>query len=570
MLSCIVGVKSINSFDYEEAKLREWSNKEILKCPECGERVIYCKGDYKVPYFKHEVGSECEGNSFSEPMTNEHIDGIAALYNRLKEIEGVENLEVEKYIANTKQRPDIYFEYKSERYCIEYQCSPISTEYNKRHELYELEGINDIWILGTEKYNFEAGKNHEECFVFTEKRIKAIENEIDGSESPLVYFDGVNMLKVNKNGFRPIIRNEYKYLFDNSPLKTIVGLTLSKVCIEDIDIEFMTVKENKSVNEIVSITHETIKECEKLVEKFKKDYSCEGYFRYNLSMDRFPMYEYKLDYMWCKEYYDIYCGRFIDDMDKILALIKKRNLINNVLKELELIYEEYNLSYNGYRRIISITNKKYKNIQVEIEDYDGDIEKIKDEISTIYLNKKSKVEEYEKLIIEVEKIKIDLNNFVYGLNVEFKNIVKAKISVVNCSNLEPDFEVICTTKGDYIIFKKRYKSSVDKVIDADIVKDELMLHIDNYIISAKIEHMIENMSLKDINIGSEYEHSNQTIVVDISYKGNYTYIYIKRSSINVMCYNYSSNYSMEINEFNILDIKNIIHNEIRRLRYGSI
>lgn len=220
MLSCIVGNKSINSFDYEEIKLREWSNKGILKCPECEEKVIYCNGDYKIPYFKHEVGSECSGNSYYEPMTEEHVDGIKTLYNRLKEIEGVQNLEVEKYIKNTKQRPDIYFEYKGNRYCIEYQCSPISTQYNKRHELYQLEGINDIWILGFDNFYIEEidalinkekrlleskkdrfwyriqeqidkyinMKNNKEV-VFQRKRAKSIEDEINYSDSPLIYYN---------------------------------------------------------------------------------------------------------------------------------------------------------------------------------------------------------------------------------------------------------------------------------------------------------------------------------------------------------------------------------------------
>ena len=221
MLSCIIGSKSINSFDYDEAKLREWSNKEILKCPECNERVIYCKGDYKIPYFKHEIGSECSGNKYYEPMTEEHINGIKMLYNRLKEIKGVGNLEVEKYIKNTKQRPDIYFEYEGERYCIEYQCSPISTQYNKRHELYQLEGINDIWILGFDNFHIEEidalinkekrlleskkdrvltymiqekidkyinMKNNKKV-TFERKRVKSIEDEINYSESPLIYYN---------------------------------------------------------------------------------------------------------------------------------------------------------------------------------------------------------------------------------------------------------------------------------------------------------------------------------------------------------------------------------------------
>lgn len=242
MLSCIIGGKSINSFDYDEAKLREWSNKEILKCPECNERVIYCKGDYKIPYFKHEIGSECSGNKYYEPMTEEHINGIKMLYNRLKEIKGVENLEVEKYIKNTKQRPDIYFEYEGERYCIEYQCSPISTQYNKRHELYQLEGINDIWILGTEKYNFEKFKEGDNTIDFEEKSIKTIEDEIDRGDSPLLYLKEGNILKIDEDGFIPVLRDEYKYFYKNSPLKKTVGMSLYKYNINDMNVDTLTIK----------------------------------------------------------------------------------------------------------------------------------------------------------------------------------------------------------------------------------------------------------------------------------------------------------------------------------------
>ena len=44
------------------------------------------------------------------------------------------------------------FKYKGRQCVLEFQCSPISTEYYERHELYQAAGINDYWILGTDKY----------------------------------------------------------------------------------------------------------------------------------------------------------------------------------------------------------------------------------------------------------------------------------------------------------------------------------------------------------------------------------------------------------------------------------
>lgn len=296
MLSCIIGVKSINSFDYEEAKLREWSNKGILRCPECGEKVIYCKGDYKVPYFRHEIGTSCDGgNSYYEPMTEEHIEGIRVLYNRLKEIEGVTNLEVEKYIKNTKQRPDIYFEYKDKRYCIEYQCSPISTQYNKRHELYQMEGIEDIWILGTDKYEFnERDKKDKDVLEFTEKKIKTIENEIDKSSKALLYMNNKRVYKPSKEGFTCVTRARgWGYKSYTEILKTKIKLKLESVLFENLDIEFLIKKNNKSVKEINKDITNTIVEVEKKVTEVNIKCKTDFIFQYNLDMDRFPIFTLK-------------------------------------------------------------------------------------------------------------------------------------------------------------------------------------------------------------------------------------------------------------------------------------
>lgn len=95
--------------------------------------------------------NKCE-DKYSESETEEHLNGKRDLFEWIKKQKGVSKAVLEGWIPETKQRPDITFEYNGRKYVIEYQCSPIATEYIERHQLYKSAGINDIWICGTEKY----------------------------------------------------------------------------------------------------------------------------------------------------------------------------------------------------------------------------------------------------------------------------------------------------------------------------------------------------------------------------------------------------------------------------------
>ena len=101
---------------------------------------------------------------------------------------------LEGWLPETHQRPDIMFRCNNEQYVLEFQCSPISSEYLERHELYQAANIHDIWILGTEKYNLDfSGRT----------RAKAIESYTD------IYFD-VNKKKFNI-GKNEIVGKLYNY-----------------------------------------------------------------------------------------------------------------------------------------------------------------------------------------------------------------------------------------------------------------------------------------------------------------------------------------------------------------------
>lgn len=153
ILTCKLGNEIINCYDgtHNKEQLKKWASKKILLCPACGKPYEYCHGEVKTPYFRHMDKNECE-DKYSESETEEHLNGKRDLFEWIKKQNGVTNAVLEGWIPETKQRPDIIFEYNGKKYVIEYQCSPIATEYVERHDLYKASGIIDIWILGTEKY----------------------------------------------------------------------------------------------------------------------------------------------------------------------------------------------------------------------------------------------------------------------------------------------------------------------------------------------------------------------------------------------------------------------------------
>lgn len=206
MVTAKIGDKDINCFDgrYSKDELKMWAEKNIIKCPVCGKPYEYCHGLINTPYFRHKDKAECE-YIYAEAETEEHIKGKVALYNWIKRQKGVTNAVLEAWLPETRQRPDIMFEYERQKYVIEYQCSPISTEYLERHDLYEADGIKDIWICGTEKYMQDG------------MRIKEIEKYAYGYYSVktgLFYFQNTHL------GYSKSLR----HLFYEIDLEDVMGL----------------------------------------------------------------------------------------------------------------------------------------------------------------------------------------------------------------------------------------------------------------------------------------------------------------------------------------------------------
>ena len=200
MLSCLVGEKRINLFDkkYDKLQLKKWADKNILICPACNKPYEYCHGVVKTPYFRHKDKQECI-DLYSETETQEHLRGKMDIYNWLIQQEPITDVELEGWLPLTKQRPDIMFKCNGEQYVIEYQCTPISTEYHERHELYQASGIKDVWILGTLKYLQLYHDGH------GSKRVSEIEKYTE------YYYDSINEMMLFRDSNIPSRMNKKTY-----------------------------------------------------------------------------------------------------------------------------------------------------------------------------------------------------------------------------------------------------------------------------------------------------------------------------------------------------------------------
>lgn len=114
-------------------------------CPACKGGLIFKKGTINQSHFSHKSNSHCQ--TFSEGETAEHMEGKLILYDWfLKENTDVQ---LEAFIPELNQRPDLLIHYKETKVAIEYQCSPISIEkIRTRTHGYKKMNITVIWILG--------------------------------------------------------------------------------------------------------------------------------------------------------------------------------------------------------------------------------------------------------------------------------------------------------------------------------------------------------------------------------------------------------------------------------------
>ncbi|AYG00760.1 competence protein CoiA [Lactococcus allomyrinae] len=110
-------------------------------CPACKTEVVLKNGNIKITHFAHKTLQNCE--SWTENESVQHLTLKKILYRWFKKSEKVE---VEKYLPELKQTPDLLV---NDKIAIEVQCSSLSLKRLKeRTENYQTHGYSVIWLMG--------------------------------------------------------------------------------------------------------------------------------------------------------------------------------------------------------------------------------------------------------------------------------------------------------------------------------------------------------------------------------------------------------------------------------------
>jgi competence protein CoiA len=117
-------------------------------CPLCNGKVMVKLGVQRISHFAHvQLSPTC---AEYERETEYHLQAKKQLYHWVKK--QCPNVELEVFLPELKQRPDLMFTFQGRTYCLEYQCSPISEEvFEKRTNGYVRNGLSPLWILGANR-----------------------------------------------------------------------------------------------------------------------------------------------------------------------------------------------------------------------------------------------------------------------------------------------------------------------------------------------------------------------------------------------------------------------------------
>lgn len=122
-----------------------WKREKTFSCPDCRQSVVFKNGTTITPHFAHHVTASCSLQDGGEGEY--HTKGKLQLYQWLKSQHI--KVELEAYLPEIQQRPDLLVTIKAKRIALEYQCAAISPAvFQKRTNQYLAAGITPIWIQG--------------------------------------------------------------------------------------------------------------------------------------------------------------------------------------------------------------------------------------------------------------------------------------------------------------------------------------------------------------------------------------------------------------------------------------
>lgn len=132
-------------YNCNEKLLRRMRQQERFFCVACGKEVQMKLGKQKSWHFAHKKVDSCL--AFYEAESTYHMHGKELLYRWFKRQNF--QVDIEYYLPEIKQRPDVFVERAGRKIAIEYQCANLAIEQlYKRTYSYWQAGIQVIWIVG--------------------------------------------------------------------------------------------------------------------------------------------------------------------------------------------------------------------------------------------------------------------------------------------------------------------------------------------------------------------------------------------------------------------------------------
>ena len=134
------------------AQLKNWSQKDLLRCPNC-RGIVHVRGGPEKRtqiHFAHHKG-ECNWSTESE--TVRHLRGKILLAEWLQKQFPQASISLEKRLPEPNRIADIFVTLADGRqWAFEFQCAPLNIdEWHLRHTAYLKASIQDTWIIGSNR-----------------------------------------------------------------------------------------------------------------------------------------------------------------------------------------------------------------------------------------------------------------------------------------------------------------------------------------------------------------------------------------------------------------------------------
>src|SRR5690625_173214 len=150
-----------------KAEIERQKTEQQYYCPACNGQVIIKAGSRMIPHFAHKSTFHCPSSEGGEGPY--HEKGKLLLYQWLESQQF--QVELEAYIPEINQRPDLLVTINRKQIAIEFQCARISiTQIKRRNEGYEALHITPLWIVGANHFKRQT-KNHLKINQFTRQFI---------------------------------------------------------------------------------------------------------------------------------------------------------------------------------------------------------------------------------------------------------------------------------------------------------------------------------------------------------------------------------------------------------------